>query len=1567
MQGASGFSSRETSLAVIGGSNNYYDEALLAQGFRVPIKYPWANGEGFVRNALLINNTLDGTSVAYRAEGSKKVSPLYTPLGVFEIQQGLTTPSKGQVHGSSMYACIGNCTVQGNRHYNLTVGTYYDSWRGRDLVVRDNLFRNVEVGFFFNFGSNVFHEQVYVINNTIDLVPITTNVNRFHRGGAGMGIGVNFLRLHRPFSVDNASIINNTIRIYDPRLLTYSCGNGQRRGDLNGDGLINEWDEELGAPYYAQNMNPSSCCYDLNGDGVATSVDATMLAHLVRGTASFPTPGTCTSATPYTPLVLPSAPDTYGIIWSSSENLTILNNRILLPSVSQAIPRFWSAVSDGSSAFDCRNNLNSEGATLPCVLYDSVPPLLTPVNPNLTGTLVLNGSFIVRSDEELGEILYSLDNGITKEVLIKQTDNRTYMASIPASFIPGQTGTIRYYSADKAVLRAPGLTGPNRNDSVVRSFVAVEGADNISPVLISIPANININYLDSVNVIFSASDNRGSVSYYVNDSRFNISQNGLLTNKSALGTQIYRVNVSVNDSSNNYNSTTYQVTVNRINSSVSLLLNGVSGNLGIISGEGALVNAGRLIGEGNVSLIVDGIEVNNSLSILHKLNITALGNHSVNVSHAHTQNYSANSSVLYIEVREALDSISPIFTSIPSNLSLNYGAGVNVIFSASDNRGSVSYYVNDSRFNISQNGLLTNKSALGSGKYEIQIKINDSAGNFNLTNYRIDVADELSPIIMLANGLRQNLTLTYGSTVNISVNVNGFTLLRNGSDVTNDAGKNILLNVGNYNFTVVKNQFFSALNVNVEKASQTITFNSISDKKYGQVVDLIASSSSGLPVIFEVVSGENFVSPITGSFLAGEDIEYDYFNVALNIIKKAFIREQVLLSPTLLPGNRINLTGVGSVTIIASQPGNNNYLPAQSVDRTFNVQKGDATIIFSNLNNVYNGSAKTVGASTIPSGLGVTITYTGLATLPVNAGAYPFSAVINDNNYQGSGNSVLVITQAEQSITFNEISNKSVGEEFNLVASSSSFLPVSFEVVSGPANLSGNRLTVSGPGTILIRAKHNGNANYLPAQSVDRTINSDCGSGFIRVNDKCKPICTSFNYTSYGVCEVNNQQTRSVLESLPAGCVGGSPILNQSCIRVCVPDSSESCASIPGANVTGYRNKCNSLGTGYLSDNTCQISNCNSGFTLVGNECRVLCTEFNYSNWSVCYANNTRTRTILGSTPAGCVGGSPLLVQSCSYNSTLFCQPESIVSCDAVPDSISIGYKNKCDSNGTAYLNQSTCSYRKYVLNRNDLNVSIDSGKKVLRDSREQAVLKIPSVLDNSVFENINILKSNENESKEFLIVKNLELLSGQTKSVLFERKSGSSNAVCIRDEPNLRNAGEIRANCFKVKCPGHVGDYNCAVSGNIFEVSGLRHSGVIEDRLLCGDNLCSEGESCSSCATDCGLCSGVGSNTGGSSSSGSSNSNSNSGSSNTAPIVVDDSSSIRESINQVNSQDGLRIELNGKKSSSSGSSNSQILNYIIAFLIFLAVVILIILVSIFIRSPAREYVPETNNSMLCI
>ncbi|MEQ1751801.1 MAG: choice-of-anchor D domain-containing protein, partial [Prosthecobacter sp.] len=59
---------------------------------------------------------------------------------------------------------------------------------------------------------------------------------------------------------------------------------------------------------------------------------------------------------------------------------------------------------------------------------------------------------------------------------------------------------------------------------------------------------------------------------------------------------------------------------------------------------------------------------------------------------------------------------------------------------------------------------------------------------------------------------------------------------------------------------------------------------------------------------------------------------------------------------------------------------------------------------------------------------------------------------------------------------------------FMLSASSNSGLPVTYSVISGPASVSGHVLTLTSTGTVKVRASQSGNADFMAAVPVERTI-----------------------------------------------------------------------------------------------------------------------------------------------------------------------------------------------------------------------------------------------------------------------------------------------------------------------------------------------------------------------------------------------------------------------------------------------------------------------------------------------
>ena len=212
----------------------------------------------------------------------------------------------------------------------------------------------------------------------------------------------------------------------------------------------------------------------------------------------------------------------------------------------------------------------------------------------------------------------------------------------------------------------------------------------------------------------------------------------------------------------------------------------------------------------------------------------------------------------------------------------------------------------------------------------------------------------------------------------------------------------------------------------VPKQNQTITFSAISDTTYGAVpVTLTAAASSGLPVSFAVISGPASVSGNTltllgagtvtveasqagnGQFNAASPVDVS-FNVArapqsvdfgllpdksaddstfaLNAVASSGLPVffSVISGPANISSSNLTLVGSGSVTVLASQPGNSNFNAAATVQRTFNVTRVPQTIMFGALAPGKVGDAPFQLNATASSGLLVSYSVSGPAILSSN-------------------------------------------------------------------------------------------------------------------------------------------------------------------------------------------------------------------------------------------------------------------------------------------------------------------------------------------------------------------------------------------------------------------------------------------------------------------------------------------------------------------------------------------------------------------------------------------------------
>ncbi len=119
-------------------------------------------------------------------------------------------------------------------------------------------------------------------------------------------------------------------------------------------------------------------------------------------------------------------------------------------------------------------------------------------------------------------------------------------------------------------------------------------------------------------------------------------------------------------------------------------------------------------------------------------------------------------------------------------------------------------------------------------------------------------------------------------------------------------------------------------------------------------------------------------------------------------------------------------------------------------------------------------------------------------------------------------------------------------------------------------------------------------------------------SGTNTTTGTSSPTACAYSYSDWGACQSNNQRSRAVTGTSPAGCVQvNAPVLQEAC------------------NYTAP--------TSTTTTNTAAAISC----------------SYTYSSWGACQSNNQQSRTVVSVSPTGCstAGTQPELTRSCTYQS----------------------------------------------------------------------------------------------------------------------------------------------------------------------------------------------------------------------------------------------------------------------------------------------------------------------------
>jgi len=126
---------------------------------------------------------------------------------------------------------------------------------------------------------------------------------------------------------------------------------------------------------------------------------------------------------------------------------------------------------------------------------------------------------------------------------------------------------------------------------------------------------------------------------------------------------------------------------------------------------------------------------------------------------------------------------------------------------------------------------------------------------------------------------------------------------------------------------------------------------------------------------------------------------------------------------------------------------------------------------------------------------------------------------------------------------------------------------------------------------------------------------------------------------------------------------------------------------------------------------------------------------------------------------------------------------------------------------------------------------------------------------------NIFVERQTLNTTFSYFIIKGLDLTSQNKTKTIYMDRIINSVGICIKDD-EINSISEISEFCNEdnetwLPCNGSTDNYTCEIVNNNtqYKISGLRHSGVKEQEIYCGDGIVNGDETCSSCSIDAGIC----------------------------------------------------------------------------------------------------------------
>ncbi len=339
----------------------------------------------------------------------------------------------------------------------------------------------------------------------------------------------------------------------------------------------------------------------------------------------------------------------------------------------------------------------------------------------------------------------------------------------------------------------------------------------------------------------------------------------------------------------------------------------------------------------------------------------------------------------------------------------------------------------------------------------------------------------------------------------------------------------------------------------VDKSDQTITFNALPGKVYGDAnfapgatasSSLTVTYTSSNPLVATIVSGKIHITGVGSSTITAQQAGNASWNAAPTVPQDLTVAQGTPVITWANPADIIygKPLSASQLDARANVPGKFEYDPASGIilsagaphdlDVTFTptdavrytvaqktvsltVNQATPTITIAGQRQKYDGDPHEVTVSTVPAGLNVDVTYNGDSTAPTNIGLYAVVATVNDPNAKAATKSaIMVIGKGVQTITFPPPQIKVLGDaDFSPNATSSSGLTVAYASSNlNVATILGGMIHIVGKGSAVITATQPGNGTWNAAVAVKQTVKVTTINQTITFNALPDKVCGAANF-----------------------------------------------------------------------------------------------------------------------------------------------------------------------------------------------------------------------------------------------------------------------------------------------------------------------------------------------------------------------------------------------------------------------------------------------------------------------